>query len=157
MKTKRLVLAAVFTALTCMGTLVIKIPFINGYLHPGDGFVLLSGFLLGPWYGAIAAGVGSALADMIAGYTLYAPGTLLVKGLTALIAAVVYRKKKNGFFALIGGVLAELVMVLGYFIYEWLLYGAGAAATIPGNFIQGLAGVVISILLLPILKKAIKE
>lgn len=153
-KIKRLVLAAVFTALTCVGTMVIKIPTLHGYLHPGDGFVLLSGFLLGPWYGAAAAGLGSGLADLFAGYTIYAPGTLLIKGLTACTAAALYQKKKTIVMALTGGVLGELVMAAGYFLYESAVFGEGAAAAVPGNLAQGAAGIIISLLLLPLLKKA---
>lgn len=153
-KVKQLVLAAVLAALTCVGTMVIKIPTLHGYLHPGDGFVLLSGFLLGPWYGAAAAGIGSGLADLFAGYTIYAPGTLVIKGVTALVAALIYQKKKNLPMALLGGVVGELVMAAGYFLYESAVFGEGAAAAIPGNLVQGAAGVIISLILLPLLKKA---
>ncbi|MDY4975986.1 MAG: energy coupling factor transporter S component ThiW [Clostridia bacterium] len=153
-KVKQLVLAAVLAALTCVGTMVIKIPTLHGYLHPGDGFVLLSGFLLGPWYGAAAAGIGSGLSDLFAGYTIYAPGTLVIKGVTALVAALIYQKKKNLPMALLGGVVGELVMAAGYFLYESAVFGEGAAAAIPGNLVQGAAGVIISLILLPLLKKA---
>ena len=47
--TKKLIFAALMAALTCVSTMIIKIPTpTNGYIHPGDGFVLLSGLLLGP-------------------------------------------------------------------------------------------------------------
>lgn len=154
MKVKKLVLAAVLTALTCVGTMVIKIPTLHGYLHPGDGFVLLSGFLLGPMPGAAAAGLGSGLADLFAGYTIYAPGTLVIKGVTALVTALIYHKRKSLPFALLGGVVGELIMAAGYFLYESAVFGDGAAAAIPGNLVQGAAGIVISLILLPLLKKA---
>ncbi len=157
MKVKKLVLAAVFTALVWIGTMVIKIPTINGYIHPGDGFVLLAGFLLGPYYGAAAAGLGSALADLLLGYTIYAPGTLVIKGITALIAGLIYQRRRTASFALLGGIVAELVMTAGYFLYESLVFGEGALAAIPGNLVQGAGGVVISLLLLPLLKRAIKQ
>ena len=95
MKIKKLVMAAVFAALTFVGTSIIKIPTINGYIHPGDGFVLLAGFLLGPLFGGLSAGIGSALADLLGGYGIYVPGTFLIKGLTALVAAVIYQRKKS--------------------------------------------------------------
>lgn len=154
---KRLVLAALLAALTCVGTMVIKIPSLHGYLHPGDGFVLLSGFLLGPWYGAAAAGIGSGLADLFSGYTIYVPGTLLIKALSALIAGLIYQKKNSSAYALLGGILGELVMAAGYFLYESAVFHEGAAAAIPGNLAQGAAGVVISMLLLPLLKKAVRR
>ena len=55
----------------------------------GDALVLMSAFLLGPVYGTAAAGIGSALADLLTGYAYYAPGTLIIKGGIALIAYLV--------------------------------------------------------------------
>ena len=84
--------AAVMIALTCVLTLAVKIPTpTKGYLNLGDCTVLLSGWLLGPVYGAVAGGVGSALADLFAGYPVYVPGTLLIKAVMALTVALVPR------------------------------------------------------------------
>ena len=59
-------------ALICVATMVIKIPSpLNGYINLGDCIVLLSGWLLSPVYGFMAAGLGSALADLFAGYVTY--------------------------------------------------------------------------------------
>ncbi|MBR5765838.1 MAG: ECF transporter S component, partial [Lachnospiraceae bacterium] len=81
-KTRTLVRSAMFAALTFIATYIIKIPTpgTGGYIHPGDAFVILSGVILGPVYGAAAAGIGSALADILGGYFYYAPITLLIKG-----------------------------------------------------------------------------
>lgn len=47
-KIRKLVMAALLAALTYVATTVIKIPTpTGGYVHPGDGMVLLSGWLLG--------------------------------------------------------------------------------------------------------------
>ena len=81
-KTRKLVTAALLAALTCVATMVIKIPSpLHGYLNLGDGVVLLAGWVLTPGYGFLAAGLGSALADLISGYLIYAPATFLIKGL----------------------------------------------------------------------------
>ena len=57
---KKLVTAALLAAMTCVATMIIKIPTPTfGYIHPGDGFVLLCGVVLGPLPGALAAGIGS--------------------------------------------------------------------------------------------------
>ena len=85
--TKKLVMTALFTALTMVSTMLIRIPLPMGYVHLGDAFVLLSAFILGPIWGTIAAGVGSALADVI-GYIAYAPATLIIKALMAFVAWV---------------------------------------------------------------------
>ena len=97
-KIKKMVLTALLAALTCVATMIIQIPSpMNGYVNLGDCFVLLSGWLLGPWLGFAASGIGSMLADIFLGYTHYAPGTLVIKGVVALVAALLYKVlcKKN--------------------------------------------------------------
>ena len=42
-------------------------------------------------------------------------------------------------------------MAGGYFLFEYVLYGIGAAASIPANIIQGVSGLIISLILYPIL------
>ena len=87
MKLKKLMLSALFAALTCVATFVVRIPSpLGGYINLGDCTALLCGWLLGPIYGFLAAGVGSAVADLSAGYVAYAPATFLIKGLVALVA-----------------------------------------------------------------------
>ncbi len=150
-KLVKLVLAAIFAALSCVATMLISIPMpaTNGYINLGDGAVLLGAFLLGPGYGAAAGALGSMLADLLLGYAVYAPGTLLIKGLMALCAALVLGALKNKPLAgsVVGGLTGELVMVFGYFLYESTVlgYGLAAAASIPGNGIQGLVGLVAAV------------
>ena len=75
-KVRKLVLSALMAALVYVATSIIQIPSpVNGYVNLGDCFVLLSGWLLGPWYGAAAAGIGSMLVDLLSGYGHYVPGT----------------------------------------------------------------------------------
>ena len=51
MKTKKLVMAALLAALTCVTTMIITVPSpLKGYLNLGDSIVLLSGWLLSPAY-----------------------------------------------------------------------------------------------------------
>ncbi len=145
---KKLVFAALFAALSCVATMVIRIPTpIGGYIHAGDAVVLLSAFLLGPWWGAAAAGLGSALADLIAAYALYVPGTFAIKFIVALLAGFLLncRIVRSALArAVIAGVIGETFMVLGYLAYEALIlgYGAAAAGGVPMNCIQGAFGVV---------------
>ena len=78
--TKTIAVTAMFAALTLLATSVLKIPTPTmGYIHIGDAFVLLSGICLGPIYGGLAAGIGSALADLLGGYVAWVPGTFLIK------------------------------------------------------------------------------
>ncbi len=158
---KKMVLTALFTALTCIATMLIQIqmPATQGYVNIGDCFVLLGAWVLGPIYGAFAGGVGSALADALAGYMHYVPGTFVIKALMAVIAALLLRAlgKKNAYLGqLVGGIAAELWMVLGYFIYAWLILGKGlaAATSIPGNLLQGAIGIVAAIALVVALRES---
>jgi uncharacterized membrane protein len=158
-KTKKLVISALLTALVCVATMIVKIPSpLKGYLNLGDCVVLVSGWLLSPVYGFLAAGLGSALADLFSGYVLYAPATFLIKGAMALIAYACAHmlQKKIGNLAsqLIGGVLAEIAMVLGYYVFEGFLYGFGPSlVNIPANAVQGVAGIIIGVALIKVLEK----
>ncbi len=145
---RKIVTSAAFAALTCVATMLIQIPTLTkGYVNLGDCVVLLAGWLCGAKWGAAAAGIGSALADMISGYAIYAPGTFAIKALMAVVAAAVaYGLRERSVVSRIAsGVAAELVMVTGYFLYEWLFI-TGSAATaaigIPENLIQGGVGVI---------------
>lgn len=146
----KLVTAALMAALTCAATYAIHIPSPAGYIHPGDGFVLLSGIILGPIYGSLAGGIGSLLADLIAGYPQYALATLLIKALTAALAAFIYRKERI-VSVILAGVLGSLIVTPGYFIYDSFLYGAAVALEqAPLNAIQNLLGIAVSTLLFPL-------
>ena len=155
---KKLILAALFAALSCVATMSIRIPTpgTSGYIHPGDAIVILSGVILGPVWGFLAGGIGSALSDLIGGYFIYVPITFVIKGLVALAAGLLYQKigknQKSRYIAVILGGVADIILVAGgYFVCESFIYGAGAAASIPANIIQGVGGLVISCILYPIL------
>ena len=140
-KTRRIVFLALLAALTCVATMAIPVPTpTGGYLNAGDIVVVFAALLAGPVWGGVSAGVGSALADILGGYAIYAPGTLLAKGLAALITGLVYRKVKK---ALPAAICGELVMALIYFAYEGVVlgFGLGAASELPGNLMQGALGV----------------
>lgn len=145
----KLILAALFTALGCAATMVISIPIpaTNGYINLGDGVVLLGAFLLGPVYGMAAGGLGSMLADILLGYALYAPATLVIKALMALSAALISRAMRGKGGLILGSIAGEIVMVAGYFAYEALAlgYGLAAAGSIPANAVQGAVGAVVGI------------
>lgn len=150
-KMQRLVIAALFTAIVCVATFIVKIPSpaTNGYFNLGDCFVLLSGWLLGPVYGTLAAGLGSALADILSGYAQYAPATFIIKALMAVAAFSLYKVMTNKPFIakIFGGFAAEAIMVLGYFGYEAVIlqYGLAAAGSIFSNVMQGIVGIVAAI------------
>ena len=91
-QTRMLVMAGLFAALGCVATMVLQVPSPTGcYMNLGDTVVILGAYLLGPVYGAIAGGVGPALADLLSGYGVYVPATLVIKALMGLTAAQLYQ------------------------------------------------------------------
>ena len=158
--TQRIVMAALLAALTCVATMIIRIPSpLKGYLNVGDCVVLLAGWMLSPTYGFLAAGLGSALADTFSGYVTYVPATFVIKGLMALIAfygfKLLHSKLGNISSRIISGIVAEVVMVAGYFIFEGFLYGFGPSlVNIPANVIQGIAGLIIGTILVKVFEKS---
>ena len=159
-KTQKIVIAAILAALTCIATMIIKIPSpLKGYLNLGDCVVLLSGWLLSPLYGFLAAGLGSGLADLISGYGVYVPATFIIKGVMAIAAYFGFRflqnKVTNISARIVSGIVAELIMVFGYYVFEGFLYGFGASlVNIPANAVQGVAGLIIGTILIKIFEKS---
>ena len=159
-KTQKIVIAAMLAALTCIATMIIKIPSpLKGYLNLGDCVVLLSGWLLSPLYGFLAAGLGSGLADLISGYGVYVPATFIIKGVMSIAAYFGFRflqnKVTNISARIVSGIVAELIMVFGYYVFEGFLYGFGASlVNIPANAVQGVAGLIIGTILVKIFEKS---
>ena len=162
-KLLRTTTAALMTALTCVLTLAVRIPSPSkGYINLGDCAVLICGWLLGPVYGMLAGGTGSALADLLAGYPAYIPGTFVIKAVMAFtvsLARIMAGRSEKTFrgadFA-VSSVIAETVMIAGYWAYEAAVIGEGAAAAlagVPGNIFQGVAGVAGALVLTGIIKR----
>ena len=139
-KTKRLALAGQLCGATLLLTLLsIPLPSGYGYVNLGDGGVFLCAMLLHGGLGALAAGVGAALADLILGWAVYAPVTLLIKGLTALLAGLALRRAKKAGLPL--SLLCCLLVPLGYFLYETILLTAPVAAVnVLPNALQAAIG-----------------
>ena len=151
--TKRIALGALFCALTLVATLfAIPVP-ITGNVNLGDGCMLLGAWFLGGPLGAVAVALGASLADLISGYAAYAPGTFLIKLAAAGVAILISRmllslRLRGAFCRAVAGFCAELIMVLGYFLYEAFILSYGpltAAANIPFNAVQGLVAILLSV------------
>jgi len=164
-KTHKIVISALFTALTCVATMAIKVPSpTSGYIHLGDGFVLLSGIILGPVYGSIAAGTGSMFADLFSGYAGFAPATLIIKALAALAGSVTYHLLNHSFSkplfkvvpVILAGVAGGFIVTTGYFCFEAFIMGLGvptALTGVPFNLVQNLFGIIVAAALIPLLEK----
>ena len=144
-------------AMACAATLAVQIPSpTGGYLNLGDAVVLLGAYLLGPGWGAAAGAVGPALADLMT-YPTYVPATLLIKAVMGFAAGTLYsRLRTRGWGALVCGIVGEIPMVVGYWLYDALLVGslAGSAAGVPANLVQAVFGVAVSTLLAAALRRS---
>lgn len=147
-KTKKLIFSSILATLTFVATVIIKIPSpIGGYVNLGDSVVLLSGYLLSPIYAFFASAIGSALGDVYSGYLVYLPVTFVIKGVMSVIMH--YGRKR-----IVSGAIAEAFMILGYYIFEGFLYGfTPSLINIPANAVQGVVGLIISLILIKYLKK----
>ena len=153
-KIQLLVLAGLFAAIITVSTMIIRIPTpTKGYINLGDCFVNIAGWLLGPLYGGTAAGIGSALSDLFAGYTVYILPTFIIKGLVAVTAYAVYKALSKRIPGIVGrivsAVAAELVMIVGYAVFEAFLYSSVTTALtgVAGNVVQGIGGVAFGVIL----------
>jgi uncharacterized membrane protein len=134
---RRLAASGVLCAATFVLTAFMRIPLPAGYLNLGDFGVFFAALLLPAGYAACAAGLGSMLADLYA-FPVYAPATLLIKGLAALLCALLWRRlpQKLRFLAF----LSALLIPIGYFIFEWLFFRAYAFADFLPNLLQTAVG-----------------
>lgn len=147
------VLAAVVMLATYV--IVIPIPGNTGYFNLGDGVIFGIATILGP-FAAISAAIGSGLADLVAGYSIYIPATVLIKGCMGYLAGFIMLKKPDirWYYLIILFFVCELIMVSGYFFYEWLLNGFGnAAAAIPANLLQGIAAIALGMAIVPLARR----
>ncbi|MGN0784795.1 MAG: ECF transporter S component [Candidatus Aphodomorpha sp.] len=143
---QKLAKAGLLAAMIFLLTAVVSIPIPGGagYINLGDAGVLTAAALLGGWWGAACAGIGSALADLFLGFGVYAPATLVIKGGMALLAAFLLKKmpKKLSVVALL---LSALLVPVGYFVYESLLYGVPSAWVNVGfNTMQCIVGALVA-------------
>ncbi len=131
--TLSLSIVGIFSALICILTMIISIPLpaTQGFINIGDAGVMITGLMFGPIVGGLAGGVGSALADIFLGYTIYAPATLIIKGLEGFLVGIIADPKNNKsrisykdvFAVIVGGI----TMAYGYFLYEVLIIGFSGA------------------------------
>jgi uncharacterized membrane protein len=123
-KTNKIILTGIMIAIVAVATMIIAIPvpFTNGYIHLGDSMVFLSVLILGWRYGAIAAGVGSALADLFLGYVHWVPWTLCIKGIMALLMGLMIEKTmRNRRDAAIAIAAITAFWMVFHFAVNWII------------------------------------
>ena len=155
----RLTITAVMIAMVTVATGFlprVPIPGTGGYVHMGDILVFFAAFTFGPVTGAVAGGVGCALADLLGGYGVWAPLTLIAHGVQGLVAG--YLGKGKGTGGLIVAWAAGAFCLVGlYFLGELLpVYGglAGATTEVVPNIMQAAAGGVVGIPLTLLIRRA---
>ena len=153
-----LAVIAVMIAIVAVLTFAVQIPIpaTGGYIHFGDVGVFFTAFAFGPVFGAIAGGVGCAIADIISGYAAWAPLTLIAHGLQGFLAAY-FGYKKGIVGMIVGWAIGAIVLIAVYFLGEWFIYGlgfAGAMAEVGPNLVQMVVGGVIAVPLVLAIRKA---
>ncbi len=147
-KIKIMCATGVFTALVFVVTAYLHIPTNNGYVHVGDGLIYLAACLL-PWpYAMFVGAAGALLADCLTGFAIWAPGSVVIKAVTALLFS--NKSKKIMSLRNILAVLpATVVCAGGYYLYEALIYGnfISPLAGIPASLTQSVASGVLFIVL----------
>ncbi len=148
------VLIALFSALVCVLTIFVRIPWGKGYINFGDTLIFLAASLLGPVGGMIAGAIGSSLADLFSGFATYAPFTFVVKGgegfLCGILYTYVFRKQRPMLRRLFSMLIAGAWMIIGYFLTDLMLYGWEASLF---NFVSGPiqagASLVVALIVMP--------
>ena len=137
---------AVMAALVCVTTLLIQIPIpaTDGFFNVGDAMIMVAALTFGPVVGAIAGGLGSALADFVGGWYVWVLPTLVIKGTEGLLAGRIRQSGDSFAIMVVAWLVGGLAMVTGYFLVQIYLYGFSAAVIeLPFNFVQmGIGGVI---------------
>lgn len=158
-----LILTGMLIALVFVSTvfLNIKLPITanGGLVHLGTGMLFIASILFGPKKGALAGAIGMGLFDLVGGWVLWAPITIVARGLQGYIVGRIAwsngRKGNSMAFNLIATIVSIPFMIAVYFIGEGILYGNWIApfASIPGDLVQNILGMIIAIPVCTMLKK----
>jgi uncharacterized membrane protein len=149
--TREIAISAIMASLVCATTLLIQfpIPATQGFFNVGDAMVMVAAITFGPIVGFFAGGVGSSLADLIGGWYVWVPFTLVIKGLEGFLAGsiMVLDEEDHGVKKkVVAWIVAGSEMVVGYFLVQYYMYGLGAALTeMPFNILQMVVGGILGI------------
>lgn len=175
--TKQIVLVGLLAALTCAGSaLRIKVPADlvgTSAFHLGNILCALSGILLGPWLGGLAAGLGSAIYDMFDPiYIQECWLTFLMKGAYGVVTGLVIHlgKHKWGYgkaiVATVAGALTYAILYLAktFFYSGMLLAGLSADAALvsvisklPATAFNAAVAIIAAPFLAVVLRKALAK
>lgn len=161
-KTFDLVITAILAALVFVATMFInlKLPFgQGGLIHLGTSMLFISAILFGPKKGALAGAIGMGLFDIVGGWLIWAPTTIISRALQGFIVGKIAwskgHKGDNIGFNILGTVVSMPVMIAVYYIGQAIMFNSWVAplASIPGDVIQNIVGLIIAIPVCVVLKK----
>jgi uncharacterized membrane protein len=178
-KARFVAISGIMIALETVMTILvaIRIPATQGYFNLGEMIIYISAIVFGPIIGFLTGAIGAGLADIILGYSLYAPATFVIKGFEGYIVGLIYKKfsrKSNEYTPKstindntsdksINNVIkmaisilpGAIIMVLGYFLFQIIIGVApeGALVEVPINIIQCVIGALMTIIIVPIINK----
>ena len=173
----RLCMTAVMAALVAVGSWIqIQIPSILGTsrFHLGNVMCALSGLLMGPWWGALGSGLGSALYDLLLDPTRFAefPITFITKGVYGLVSGAVFfyvfKGRSNYVSEAVASALAAVSYIVVYlaksFFYNGLLIKGltaqaawlGVLEKIPSSLFNGIVAVIFAPILGVAIRRALK-
>lgn len=174
--TKQIVLVGLLAAMTCVGSgLRIKVPEVVGTsaFHLGNILCALSGILLGPWLGGLAAGLGSAVYDMLDPlYIAECWLTFLMKGAYSVLTGLVIRSGKSHWnygkatvATIVGAVgYAVLYLTKTFFYSGMLMHGLSVegawlslASKLPATTFNAVVAILAAPLLAVTLRKALNK
>jgi uncharacterized membrane protein len=153
----RIASIAILAAVTTVLTRVVQIPTpARGYINLGDVVIVFTAITLGPLSAMFAGGLGTALADLLSPFAIWAPISLVVHGLQGLLVGLIARARPgNLVLTIVAGVVGIAVMTAGYLAGGSLVAGFGASlADIPGNLVQGAVGVLLGIVVAAAVSRA---
>lgn len=153
---KNAALTGMAAAIVFVLTFAIRVPapVYRIYFNLGEAAIYTVAMLWGPRTGALAGAVGSALVDIIVGSAAWSPITFVIKGLEGYIAGRLAFRKSTG-KSLLGLLPAAVIMVVGYAVGAWALYGAAAVATeVPGDLVQVTAGIIAALVVTGLVRSA---
>ncbi|MGN0772639.1 MAG: ECF transporter S component [Candidatus Ventricola sp.] len=154
----------------------LRIPFMGTQLHMTNALCVLCGLLFGPGAGFLAAGLGSGLYDIVAGWGAECIITFINKGAIALVAGLIaYKAARKDVTTsadrvriVVGSVLGALAYVALYmlktFVFGRLVDGLSTDAVIakmltklPGSLMNAIFAFIVAPILLGALKPALKK
>lgn len=146
-KTKNISISGLFAAMIFVFTYFVKVPVASGYVHFGDALIYLCAVILGGPWAIVAGAIGEGLADLIGGYVVYAPATIIIKALIALPFVLLCKNDEKilNFKTALLTISSGIITVLGYFLADLIIDKTYAYVDIPGNIIQAVGSAVIFI------------